>query len=140
MKSAVDSSVIIAATNPDDPDHKSCAALFTSVSRCAYSHALSETFSTLTGGRLGFRVPPSQAAGIIRDQIKPHLNLISLDENDLITAFEEAEFRGIRGGAIYDYLHLFAARKAGSKIFHTLNQSDFLAFHRPGDPAIRLPQ
>jgi hypothetical protein len=66
MKSADDSSVIIAAMNPDDPDHESCAALFNAGKRYAYSHALSETFSTL-------------------------------------------------------------------------NQSDFLAFHRPGDPAIRLP-
>ena len=140
MKSAVDSSVIIAAINPDDPDHGSCAALFAAGARAAYSHALTETFSTLTGGRLGFRLPPSQAAGIIRDQLKPRLNLVSLDETDLITAFEEAESRGIRGGAIYYYLHLFAARKAGAKTFITLNQSDFLAFHRPGDPAIKLPQ
>lgn len=140
MKSAVDSSVIIAAINPDDPDHDSCAALLKSEVRCAQSHALSETFSTLTGGRLGFRVPPGQAAEIIRDHLKPRLILISLDESDLIAAFGEAESRGIRGGAIYDYLHLFAARKAGAKTLHTLNQGDFLAFHRPGDPAILLPQ
>jgi predicted nucleic acid-binding protein len=139
MKSAVDSSVIIAAMNPDDPDHESCAALFKAGNRYAYSHALSETFSTLTGGRLGFRVPSGQAAQIIRDHLKARLNLLSLDENDLITAYGEAESRGIRGGAIYDYLHLFAARKAGAKVLHTLNQSDFLAFHRSGDPAIRLP-
>ena len=139
MKSAVDSSVIIAAINADDPDHESCTALFASGSRGAYSHALSETFSTLTGGRLGFRVPARQAAGIIRDQLKPRLKLVSLDESDLIAAFEEADSRGIRGGAIYDYLHLFAARKAGAKDLYTLNQSDFLAFHRPGDPTIRIP-
>jgi predicted nucleic acid-binding protein len=139
MKSAVDSSVIIAAINADDPDHESCAALFASGSRGAYSHALTETFSTLTGGRLRFRVPARQAAGIIRDQLKPRLNLVPLDEGDLIVAFEEAESRGIRGGAIYDYLHLFAARKAGVKVLYTLNQSDFLAFHRPGDPTIRIP-
>lgn len=97
MKSAVDSSIIIAAINPDDPDHESCAALFASGSRGAYSHALSETFRTLTGGRLGLRVPARQAAGIIRDQLKPRLNLVSPDE------------------------------------------SNFLAFHRTGDPTIRIP-
>ena len=140
MKSSVDSSVIVAAINSDDPDHEPCAALFASGSRGAYSHALSETFSTLTGGRLGLRVPPGQAAGIIRDQLKPRLNLVSLDENDLITAFEEAESRGIRGGAIYDYLHLFAARKAGADDFFTLNTKDFRAFRRTGDPKIVHPR
>jgi len=74
MKSSVDSSVIVAAINSDDPDHEPCAALFASGSSGAYSHALSETFRTLTGGRLGFRVPPGQATGIIRDQLKPRLH------------------------------------------------------------------
>jgi hypothetical protein len=35
-----------------------------------------------------------------------------------------------------DYLHLFAARKAGAVEFHTLNYRDFQAFQRPGDPQI----
>jgi len=47
--------------------------------------------------------------------------------------------RGVRGGAIYDYLHLVAARKSGAKKFYTLNLSDFLSFHRPGDPEILAP-
>jgi hypothetical protein len=103
------------------------------------AHAFTETFSTLTGGRLGFRVPSSDAAKMLRQQIAPKLSSILLDESELLAAFEEAEIRGVRGGAIYDYLHLIAARKAGAKRFYTLNLGDFLSFHRPGDPEILSP-
>lgn len=139
MNSAIDSSVIIAAMNSADPDHKACLKLLTSHRNFAYTHSLSETFSTLTGGRLGFRIPAAMAAEMLRKQLKPRIELISLDAEDLLSAYENCESRGIRGGAIYDYLHLVAARKAGVKTFHTLNGSDFLSFHRPGDPKIVVP-
>jgi hypothetical protein len=45
----------------------------------------------------------------------------------------------LRSGAIYDYLHLVAARKAGAARLYTLNVSDFRSFHRPGDPEIVHP-
>ncbi len=47
MKSAIDSSVIIAAINSADPDHKTCLKILSSQRNFDYSHALSETFSTL---------------------------------------------------------------------------------------------
>ena len=50
-----------------------------------------------------------------------------------------AQHRGVRGGAIYDWLHLAAARKAGAEVFYTLNLRDFQALARPGDPLIRIP-
>ncbi len=36
-------------------------------------------------------------------------------------------------------MHLVAARKAKAERFHTLNLSNFLSFHRPGDPEIVCP-
>jgi hypothetical protein len=51
----------------------------------------------------------------------------------------EAESRGVRGGAIFDYLHLVAARKAKVQKLYTLNVSNFVAFHRAGDPEILSP-
>lgn len=93
----------------------------------AHGHALTETFSTLTGGALGMRLPATTAAAILRDNLAPRMEIIHLTR------------RGIRGGAIYDYLHLAAARKAGAARLYTLNLSDFLAFHRSGDPEIVHP-
>ena len=139
MKCALDSSVIVSALCAGDPDHDACRKVLLAHRPTVLAHAFAETFSTLTGGRLGFRVPASDAAKLLRQQIAPKLSNIPFDESDLLTAFEEAELRGVRGGAIYDYLHLVAARKAGAKRFYTLNLSDFLSFHRPGDPEILLP-
>jgi predicted nucleic acid-binding protein len=36
-------------------------------------------------------------------------------------------------------LHLAAARKAKCDTLYTLNVSDFVAFHRDGDPEIKRP-
>ena len=139
MKAALDSSVIVAALCAGDPDHHACRKVLLSGKHGVFTHALTETFSTLTGGRLGFRIPASDAAGLIRNQVVPAIRTIALDMDDLLAAYDEAEARGVRGGAIYDYLHLVAARKAGAKRFHTLNLGDFLSFHRPGDPEILPP-
>jgi len=139
MKSALDSSVVVSALCGGDSDHESCRKMLLSGRPSVLDHALSETLSTLTGGRLGFRVPASDAAKLLRQQIAPKLRIMALDADDLFAAFEEAEARGVRGGAIYDYLHLVAARKAGAKRFYTLNLSDFRSFHRLGDPEILAP-
>lgn len=139
MKSALDSSVLISALCADDPDHAACRKALLAGRPTVFDHAYSETFSTLTGGRLGFRVAPSDAAALLRLQVSPKLVSISLTPADLLRAFEEAESRGVRGGAIHDYLHLVAARKAGAKRLYTLNINDFLSFHRPGDPEILAP-
>lgn len=54
-------------------------------------------------------------------------------------ALQECEARGVRGGAIYDFLHLIAARKAGTEALVTLDLRDFQALARPGDPRIEAP-
>lgn len=138
IEAVLDSSVLVAALDESDPDHEMCRRLLlkNDGKPGAYSHALSETFSTLTGGRLGFRLSGSEAARLLRGHVAPRLHLIFLDQDDLLDAYDEAEKRGVRGGAIYDFLHLAAARKVGARKIHTLNISDFKAFHRPGDPSI----
>ncbi len=104
-----------------------------------YSHALVETFSTLTSGRLSFRISPRAAAEIVEATLLPSVEAISLTPNEMLRAMNEAEGRGVRGGAVYDFLHLVAAKKSGAKRLYTLNISDFSAFHRPGDPEIVHP-
>ncbi len=138
MKRALDSSVLVAALDEADPDHDACRKLLLGGRPYAHAHALSETFSTLTGGRLGKRVSAADAA-ILTKRLAARLHIVTLTEADLLSAYAEASGRGIRGGAIYDYLHLVAARKAGAGQMHTLNLDDFRAFHRSGDPEIVHP-
>ena len=139
MKQALDTSVIVAALDGQDPDHTACRTLLLSAKFAAWSHALTETFSTLTGGRLGIRISPSVAASILREKITPRLAITSLTEAELLDGYENAEARGVRGGAVYDYLHLVAAKKSGASRIYTLNVTDFRAIHRPGDPRIVHP-
>lgn len=139
MNVVLDSSVIVAALDEAAPDHAACRRVMLHGEPSAWSHALSEVFSTLTGGRLGFRVSASEAASLLRDHVAPRLTLISLTGTDLLDAYTESERRGVRGGAIYDFLHLVAARTGGATQLHTLNTKDFQAFHRSGDPEIAHP-
>lgn len=139
MKLALDTSVIIAALDGGDPDHAACRKLLLSAKFSVHGHALSETFATLTGGRLAFRLSATDASAILRQQVAPRLTIIMLDEADLLKAYEESTRRGVRGGAIYDYLHLVAARKAGASRFYTLNTTDFMSFQRSGDPVVSHP-
>ncbi|MCC7460844.1 MAG: hypothetical protein IT480_00125 [Gammaproteobacteria bacterium] len=45
----------------------------------------------------------------------------------------------LRGGAVYDLLHLIAARKAGVEALVTLDRRDFQAFSQADDPRIESP-
>ena len=139
MISAVDFSVLVEAIGAGLPHHEVCRALLLGGGLHAHAHALNETFSTLTGGRLGVKVPPSSAVVLLDHDLVPRVTFHSLSVEESLAAFREAESRGVRGGAIYDYLHLVSARKIGAPRLYTLNISDFQSFRRSGDPEIVLP-
>ena len=104
-----------------------------------YIHAILETFSTLTGGRLGVKVDAGLAAKLLNETILPRVHVVELGSVELMAALQQAREQGIRGGAIYDFMHLVAAWKAGAKSIYTLNLGDFLHFSREGDPDMRSP-
>ncbi len=79
------------------------------------------------------------AAELIGKSLLPFVEVVSITAVETMKALRECESRGIRGGAIYDYLHLVAARKARATRLFTLNIRHFQAFHRSGDPEIVHP-
>ncbi len=89
------------------------------------SHSFSEVFSTLTGGRLGFRYAPDDAAGII-SSLAEDLEVVDLSLEESLAALSRAGRVGVRGGRVHDFLHAEAARKAGVERLVTLNTSDFV--------------
>ncbi len=139
MSQYLDSAVLVASLVPDDPDHAACDALLNEAGNWTTLHSLNETFATLTGGRLGIRVDADVAARLIRESIVPALDFVALELQDILAAQASAKLQGVRGGAIYDYMHLVAARKARADSLHTINLDDFTAIHRKGDPVIRRP-
>ena len=139
MRTLLDSSVLVAALLPHESEHLASAATLREADRVIHSHALNETFSTLTGGSLGYRLDADVAARLIREKVIPHAEVIALGADEISDGQSEARARGVRGGAIHDFMHLVAAKKAGCAALSTLDTSDFLSFRRKGDPEIQHP-
>jgi hypothetical protein len=76
---------------------------------------------------------------LLQEDYLPTLSIAALDPAQMLSAMQDAESRGIRGGAVFDYLHLVAARESRARQFFTLDVSNFRAFHRACDPEIALP-
>ena len=138
MNALIDTSVLVAAMVASEDHHQRCNKLLDSAGLGMFAHGLAETFSTLTGGRK-FRMPAALASSLLEQDYVPCFEAVTLTPMEMLRAMREAEPRGVRGGAIFDYLHLCAARKAKVPKLYTLNISNFLAFHRAGDPEIVSP-
>lgn len=139
MKSLLDTSVILASLDPDEPAHAACDALLARGGHGLYVHALAETFSILTGGRRTRRIDATVAVQLLHESVLPFVRTVSLTGREVMAALAESRARGVRGGAVYDYLHLIAARKAGAEKLVTLDRRNFQALTKPGDPAIAAP-
>jgi predicted nucleic acid-binding protein len=61
----LDTSVVLASLDADEPRHKDCDRLVAAGGHVLYVHALAETFSILTGGRSGRRLRPAVAAALL---------------------------------------------------------------------------
>ena len=89
MRVLCDSSVPIAALVPSEDHHAaSAAALKEADTMVVHVHALNETFATLKGGSLGFRVDADLAARLIREQIVARATLIVLNADEVTDALD----------------------------------------------------
>lgn len=139
MSLLLDTSVVIASLDGNEPRHAACDRLLAAGGHRLYAHALAETFSILTGSRQGRRLRPALAVELIESSVLPFVELVHLTGKETMAAIAETERRGVRGGAVYDWLHLAAARKAGAEALVTLDVRDFQALAKPGDPYVRAP-
>ena len=139
MTTFLDSTILVAALVEAEQHHAACDALLDGTDVRIYAHALTETFNTITGGRSGYRLSPADATRFLDDSVLPNVDVVTLTPREMLAAMRESQSRGVRGAAIFDFLHLVAAKKAGAKRLYTLNLRHFQAFHRPGDPEIIHP-
>lgn len=139
MSAFIDTSVMVAAMVGSESFHEPCRALVAKGEAGMYGHGIAEAFSTLTGGRKAFRLSAAIASDLLEKHYIPRVTIVSLTPVEMLRAIRESEARGVRGGALFDYLHLVAARKAKAAKFYTLNTSHFVAFYRAGDPEIVHP-
>jgi predicted nucleic acid-binding protein len=88
------------------------------------THALSEVFGTLTGGRLGVKFGANEAAEVM-DELAADLEFVELTAKEILAALHDAEEKGVRGGRVHDYLHAVAAKKAKARLLLTSDKFDF---------------
>jgi predicted nucleic acid-binding protein len=134
----LDSTVLVAAVVEDEPCHQACLHLLRRRNVATWTHALAEVFSTLTGGRLGARASPAVASQLIAAMV-PRLRLIELSASEVTQAIARADGAGVRGGAMYDYLHVIAARKADAAELHSINARHFEAIARSDGMRVVVP-
>jgi predicted nucleic acid-binding protein len=123
MSFFIDTSVLVAAMIESEDFHEPCRAVVVKGEANMYSHGITETFSTLTGGKKTFRLSAAVAAEFLDDHFVPRLTISTLTPTEILRAMREAETRG----------------KAKAARFYTLNIAHFRAFHRSGDPEIAHP-
>ena len=88
------------------------------------THALSEVFGTLTGGRLGVKFEANEAAEVM-DELAADLEFVELSAKEILAALHDAEEKGVRGGRVHDHLHAVAAKKAKAGLLLTSDKFDF---------------
>jgi predicted nucleic acid-binding protein len=92
------------------------------------THAIAETFATLTSGRLEIQLTPNEAAQLIDANIIRQIQVVDLELSDYQQAMRNSQTVGARGRAIFDMLHLQAARQGGAKRVLTINVRHFQIF------------
>ena len=129
MADFFDSSTFIAAVSEDDIDHEAAAkAWLSSEDRLLYAHGLLESFSVLSGGRHPAALTPGEASLLISRNVKTsRVKLVQFSADEILALLAEAHQRGIRGGSVYDYMHVAAARQSAATRIVTLNKRHFTA-------------
>ena len=71
MSRFLDTSVLLASLDPDEPHHPDCDRLMAAGGNKIHVHALAETFSILTGGRQGRRLRAALVDRLLRESVLP---------------------------------------------------------------------
>lgn len=71
------------------------------------------------------KVDADLATQLLSETVLPRVQVIELRIEEMLSALRLARKQGVRGGGVYDYMHLVAARKAKVDVLHTINLSDY---------------
>ncbi len=129
MRTYFDTSALVASMVEEEEHHGAALkALASSADGFTSTHAIAETFATLTSGRLDLQLTPDEAAQIIDANVIQRLQVVDLGLSDYQQAMRNSQRVGARGGAIFDMLHLQAARRGTAKRIFTINVRHFQMF------------
>ncbi|PIU28212.1 MAG: VapC toxin family PIN domain ribonuclease [Candidatus Hydromicrobium americanum] len=131
MKVFFDTSVIIAAFVGVHPKHENSLYWLQRVKKKEIEgiisvHSLIESYSILTTLPLSPKIYPSLAANLIKENVLKDFVMVKYNTDDYIRLLDELSSNNITGGASYDGLILYAARKMKTDRILTLNVNDFI--------------
>ena len=140
MRRYFDASASVAAMVAEEEHHTAAFnALAESADAFTSTQALAETFATLTSGRLDIQLTPKEAMQVMDANVVRRLEVMELTLADYVQAMQRSQAAGARGGAIYDLLHLQAARRGKAQRILTMNVGHFQTFAPDLKELISLP-
>jgi predicted nucleic acid-binding protein len=125
----LDTSVLIAIAQVSHSHHRASRALWNDCTReesRVSAHTLAELYGTLTAMPPALRIGPREIVLAV-DTFLKRLTPTALTAGEYVHALARAAQLGLRGGVIYDLLHLECARKCGAERIYTLNVRHFQA-------------
>jgi predicted nucleic acid-binding protein len=131
LKVFFDTSVLVAAIIEAHPKHGNSLTWLQKVRKKGIKgvisvHTLLELYSILTTLPLSPKIYPSLAANLIKENILVDFEVIKYSADDYVKLLEELSKGNVSGGASYDGLILYAARKIKVDKILTLNVNDFV--------------
>jgi predicted nucleic acid-binding protein len=130
MKVFFDTSVLVSAVVDQLPRHGPALATFKRYTTDHHSalcstHALAETYATLTALPLPRRILPDEALRLIETNFIPRLVIVALTTEDYTQALRRVAGLGLSSGILYDALHLASAEKSDCQRLYTYNTTNF---------------
>jgi len=127
VKHFFDTSVLIAAFWGGHPNHEASIKLLASANKktaaCAL-HSVAELYSGMTALPVRPVIPPEQVLLFVQE-VRDRLTLVTLQEEEYVSAISNAAERGFTSGRIYDALLLTCAAKVKAEIIYTWNIKHF---------------
>jgi predicted nucleic acid-binding protein len=132
MKVCFDTSILVAALVEDHPHHAPAFSVLLSakdkkIEAYISTHALAELYAVLTRAPFTPPIYPAEARQMVEQSILPLVEVVSLSGVEYRGVVDECAEAGWTGGAIYDAIHIRAAKKAHCERLYTFNVKHFRA-------------
>jgi predicted nucleic acid-binding protein len=127
VKAFLDTSVLVSTFYGDHEHHQPSIDLFLRYKKnegCCAAHSLAEVYSTLTGMPGKERASGDEALLFLAN-VREHLTIVTMNQEEYLKAIEAASAVGIVGGGIYDAVLGHCALKAKAESIYTWNVQHF---------------
>jgi predicted nucleic acid-binding protein len=130
MHTFFDTSVLVAASSEDHPQHTQAFAALRRVTAgrdqgFISTQSIAEVYASLTRLPVVPRIHPAEASRIVTDNLLPYFETVPVAKADYLEALSAMKDGGWAGPKIYDALLLRCAAKCNADRVYTFNLADF---------------